>query len=151
MKELRVQPIMNGTVIDHITPGKALKVLHILGLPKPESTSTISVAINVPGKTCKKDIVKIEDRELESSEVDRIALIAPNATINIIRNYDVVEKHRVNIPEELIGIVRCSNPTCVTNSTEPVQHRFTVVSKNPLRVKCQYCLREPADIENHIL
>lgn len=93
MKDFRIQPIRNGTVIDHITPGKAVAVLEILGLPAPGSASVISVAINVSSaKQELKDVVKIEDRELEASELARIREIAPQATISIVRNFEVAEK-----------------------------------------------------------
>ncbi len=151
MKELKVQPIKNGTVIDHIEAGNAVKVLHILGIPKT-SSSSVSVAMNVRSKLGKKDIVKVENRELDPNEVDKIALIAPKATINIIRNYEVAEKYRVQLPDEIIGIVRCSNPTCVSNSKkEPVSTRFIVVEKDPPRIKCYYCEREPDDIADRII
>ncbi len=150
MKELKIQPIKNGTVIDHITAGNAVKVLHILGIPK-SSSSTVSVAMNVNSKYGKKDIVKVENRELDPYEVDKIALIAPKATINIIRDYEVAEKYKVKLPEEVIGIVRCSNPTCVSNSREPVKSRFIVLKKDPIQIKCYYCEREPEDIAERII
>jgi len=150
MKELKIPLIKDGTVIDHITAGNAVKVLHILGIPK-KTTYVVSVAMNVKSKFGKKDIVKVENRELDPSEVDKIALIAPKATINIIRDYDVAEKHRVNLPDEIKGIVCCSNPTCVSNSKEPVKSRFKVISKDPLRIKCYYCEREPEDISERII
>ncbi|HDN50876.1 MAG TPA: aspartate carbamoyltransferase regulatory subunit [Thermoplasmatales archaeon] len=150
MKELKIQPIKDGTVIDHITPGKALTVLKILGTTGEEGDSVISVAINVSGKSGKKDIVKIENRELDPKEVDKIALVAPNATINIIRNYEVAEKHRVSVPDEIIGIVECSNPNCISNTNEPVETKFIVKSRHPLRIRCYYCEREPEDIPSHI-
>ena len=150
MKELKIQPIKNGTVIDHITAGNAVKVLRILGIPK-SSTSIVSVAINVRSKYGKKDIVKVENRELDPHEVDKIALIAPKATINIIRDYEVTEKYRVKLPDEIIGIVRCSNPTCVSNSREPIKPRFIVKNKDPLVIKCYYCEREPEDIADRII
>lgn len=150
MKELKIQPIKNGTVIDHITAGNAVKVLHILGIPKTFS-SIVSVAINVKSRLGKKDIVKVENRELDPHEVDKIALIAPKATINIIRNYEVVEKHRVQLPDAIAGIVQCSNPTCVSNSNEPVISRFIVVNKDPPRIRCYYCEREPEDIAERII
>jgi aspartate carbamoyltransferase regulatory subunit len=150
MKELKIQPIKNGTVIDHIRSGTALKVLHILGIPKGHN-SIISVVMNVNGKHGKKDIVKIENRELDTREVDKISLIAPKATINIIRDYDVKKKHRVKLPKEIIGIVKCSNPTCVTNSNEPIETRFEVISDDPPRIKCYYCEREPDDIAERII
>ncbi len=150
MKELKVTPIKDGTVIDHITPGHALKVLHVLKIP--ESTSSIvSILMNVNGKKGKKDIVKIENRELDPKELDKIALIAPKATINIIREYEVVKKHTVELPNEVVGIAKCSNPTCISNAHEPVQSRFHVVSKDPLRIKCYYCDREPEDIADRII
>jgi aspartate carbamoyltransferase regulatory subunit len=147
---LKIQPIKNGTVIDHITAGNSLKVLHIMGIPR-SSSSIVSVAINVKSKLGKKDIVKVEDRELDPQEVDRIALIAPKATINIIRNYEVAEKYRVNLPDEIHGILKCSNPTCISNSNEPVKSRFLVINRDPLRIKCYYCEREPDDISERII
>jgi aspartate carbamoyltransferase regulatory subunit len=150
VKELKIQPIKDGTVIDHITAGNAVKVLHIMGIPR-SSSSTVSVAMNVKSKMGKKDIVKVEDRELDPQEVDKIALIAPKATINIIRNYEVAEKYRVNLPDEIHGILKCSNPTCISNFNEPVKSRFLVMSRDPLRIKCYYCEREPDDISERII
>jgi len=151
MKELKVQPIKNGTVIDHITPGAALKVLKILDIPEQERDSIVSVVMHVEGKTGKKDIVKIENRELRAEEVDKIALIAPDATINIIRNYEVAEKHRVSIPDEIVGIVTCGNPNCISNAREPVTPRFVVKQRKPLRIQCAYCERELKDISAGLL
>ena len=149
-KELKIPRIKDGTVIDHITPGNAIKVLHILGIPH-SSSAVVSVAMNVRSKMGKKDIVKVENRELDRHEVDKIALIAPKATINIIRDYEVAKKHRVELPDEIIGIVKCSNPTCISNSKEPVKSRFKVISKDPPRIKCYYCEREPEDISERII
>ena len=151
MKELKIQPIKNGTVIDHITPGCALKVLKILKIPEERSHSIVSAVMNVKGKRGKKDIVKIENRELDPHEVDKIALIAPNATINIIRNYEVVEKHKVVVPDEIIGIVKCANPNCISNTKEPIQPKFVVRSRKPLRIQCFYCEREPEDISSRVV
>ncbi len=139
---LKIQKIRNGVVIDHIPSGRALKVLKILGIDEGV-TSTVSVAIHVPSrKGGWKDIVKIEDRELSDEELNRIILVAPRATINIIRDYRVVEKHRVEVPETIEGIVKCINDMCVTNKREPVRTLFTVVSRDPLRIKCVYCESE---------
>jgi len=149
-KELKIPLIKNGTVIDHITAGNAVKVLHILGIPK-SSSSIVSVAMNVKSKIGKKDIVKVENRELDPNEVDKIALIAPKATINFIRDYEVAKKHRVKLPDEILGIVTCSNPTCVSNAREPVKSRFKVISKDPPRIKCYYCEREPEDLADRII
>ena len=139
-KDLKIPRIKNGTVIDHITPGNAVKVLHILGIPRT-SSSVVSVAMNVKSKMGKKDIVKVEDRELNPSEVDKIALIAPRATINIIRDYEVAKKHRVKLGTEVVGLVKCSNPTCISNSKEPVKSRFIIINQDPPQIKCYYCER----------
>lgn len=149
-KELKIPRIKDGTVIDHITAGNAVKVLRILGIPE-KTTSVVSVAINVKSKLGRKDIVKIENRELDPYEVDKIALIAPKATINIIRDYDVAEKYKVELPDEIAGIVSCPNPTCVSNANEPVNTRFRVICKDPPRIKCYYCEREPDDIADRII
>jgi len=136
---LRVSKIRNGTVIDHITNGHALDVVKILGITG-RTGGIVTVAMNVPSKKVGvKDIVKIEGRELNSKEVDKIALLAPHASINIIRDYVVVEKQVVKLPEVLKGIVKCANPACISNSEEPVQPTFYVERKEPLRLKCHYC------------
>jgi len=150
MKELKVTPIKDGTVIDHITPGCALKVLHVLKIPE-STVSVVSILMNVSGKKGKKDIVKIENRELDPKEVNKIALIAPKATINIIRDYEVVKKHTVELPEEVIGLTKCSNPTCISNAREPVESRFHVISKDPVRIRCYFCEREHEDIAAGII
>lgn len=105
--ELKVKPIENGTVIDHITANKALQVLKILGLP--EEGTNVTIAMNVPSRLGLKDIVKIEDRELESSELDKIFLIAPDATINIVKDFEIVYKGQVNVVSELHGLIKCTN------------------------------------------
>ncbi|MEM2428402.1 MAG: aspartate carbamoyltransferase regulatory subunit, partial [Candidatus Bathyarchaeia archaeon] len=108
-KELRVSKIEDGTVIDHITAGYALAVLRIIGLTGKEG-NIISILMNVPSqKLGRKDIVKVENRELREDEVHKIALIAPNATINIIRNYEVVEKNKVKLPKIIKGVIKCAN------------------------------------------
>lgn len=152
MKELKITPIKNGTVIDHIAAGAAVKVLKILGLPREGFASVISVAINVPSKKCGiKDIVKIEDRELDQNEVDKITLVAPNASISIIRNYEVVEKRKIQPPDVVKGIVRCGNPSCISNAKEPVEPMFNVICKNPIRLRCYYCEREVEDISANLI
>jgi len=150
MKPMKIPKIKDGTVIDHIPAGNAIKVLRILGIPE-KTSSIVSVAMNVKSRIGRKDIVKVENRELARDEVDKIALIAPKATINIIRDYEVVEKHQVELPDELIGIVRCSNPTCISNTREPIESRFKVISKDPPRIVCYYCEREPEDIDEKII
>jgi len=138
-KTLRVSKIKNGTVIDHITGGHALDVIKILRITG-RVDGVVTVAINVPSKKLNsKDMVKIEGRELKAEEVDKIALLAPHATINIVRNYKVVEKQRVKLPNVIHGIVKCANPACISNSKEPVQPTFYVDNEDPLRIRCHYC------------
>jgi len=137
--ELRVSKIKDGTVIDHITGGHALDVVKILGITGREK-GTITIAINVPSKRVKtKDIVKIEGRELNPQELHKIALLAPHATINIIRDYKVVEKQDVKLPKVIENIVKCANPACISNSNEPVHSKFYVDGEEPLLLKCHYC------------
>jgi aspartate carbamoyltransferase regulatory subunit len=146
--ELRVSKIRDGTVIDHVPGGQALRVLAILGIDGTGG-ETVSVAMNVPSDDMgAKDIVKVEDRELSQAEVDVISLIAPEATINIVREFDVVEKNRVVRPDEVRGVLRCPNANCITTADEPVASQFEVLQKG---VRCVYCdtlLRE--DIADYI-
>lgn len=147
--ELHVSKIRDGTVIDHVTGGQALNVLSILGIDGSEGLS-VSVGMNVPSdRLGKKDVVKVEDRELSQSEVDVISLIAPEATINIIRDYDVAEKNRVDRPESVVGLLSCPNRNCITDGTnEPVETRFDVVDEG---VRCTYCGTIIRDsLANHI-
>ncbi|MFW9986520.1 MAG: aspartate carbamoyltransferase regulatory subunit [Candidatus Odinarchaeota archaeon] len=138
-KELLVQKIQAGTVIDHITAGYALAVMQILGITGREG-DIISIAMNVQSKRMKKkDIIKVEGREITTEEINRIALVAPNATINIIRDYKIHEKTRITVPDEIIGIVRCQNPSCITNNERGIMSNFQVVDRSPVRLRCGYC------------
>jgi aspartate carbamoyltransferase regulatory subunit len=138
-KELRVSKIKNGTVIDHIRGGYALDVIKILGITGKEK-KVMTIAINVPSKRFGvKDIVKIEGKALDSQEVNRIALVAPHASINIIHDYTVEEKLEVKLPQTIEGIVKCSNPCCISNSDEPAGSKFYVKTEEPLLLKCHYC------------
>jgi aspartate carbamoyltransferase regulatory subunit len=111
-----------------------------LGLPSHETAVTI--AMNVKSSQMgAKDIVKIEGRELESRELDKIALIAPNATINIVREYEIVEKGQVKLLNNVKGILKCPNPNCITNTAEPVISKFYVINTEPLMLRCYYCER----------
>jgi len=138
--KLRVRKIRNGTVIDHIPAGLALDVLKILNITGKEGV-VVAVVMNVDSKKLgKKDIVKIEDVYLDEKTVNKIALIAPSATINIVKEYNVVSKRRVEIPPKVRGILKCINPNCITNQPrEPIESSFTVISRKPLVIKCDYC------------
>jgi len=145
---LLVSKIKDGTVIDHITTGHALDVVRILGITG-RTNGVVLIAMNVASKQLeKKDIVKVEGREIEPEEVDKIALLAPHASINIVRNYKVIEKKQVKLPSIIRGIVRCGNPACISNSNEPVQPMFYVESSEPLMIRCHYCgyIMEKQDI-----
>jgi aspartate carbamoyltransferase regulatory subunit len=138
-QELYVRKIKDGSVIDHITPGYALEVLMILGIDGKDG-EVVSAAINVQSERHhNKDIVKIQNRELKPAEVDKIALIAPNATINIIRNYAVVSKKVVELPPTIRGMMKCDNPSCISNSREPVETQFGVEQRHPARLRCYFC------------
>jgi len=140
--ELHVRKIREGTVIDHIPAGRALEVLKILNVTG-RGDKPVSLVMNVPSKKMgKKDIVKLEERELSIEEIDKISLIAPNASINIIRNYDVFRKENVKLPSILKSVLVCANRSCITNSErEPVKSTFFVESETPPRLRCYYCQR----------
>ncbi len=134
--ELRVSKIRDGTVIDHVRGGQALNVLAILDIDGTRGEE-VSVGMNVPSdRFARKDIVKVEGRELSQDEVDVLSLIAPDATINIVREYEVVGKHRVERPETVDGVLSCPNPGCITTGDEPVTSRFEVLEDG---VRCVYC------------
>jgi len=138
MKHLKVDPIKEGTVIDHIPANRGLQVLSII---KPDNKAVVTMGINFSSKKYgRKDILKIEDRELTASEVNSIALVAPNANVIIIRNFEVVSKTAVQIPDIIKNSARCGNPKCVTNAEES-STRFTTVSRSPVRLRCDYCER----------
>ncbi|MHA1917396.1 MAG: aspartate carbamoyltransferase regulatory subunit [Candidatus Ranarchaeia archaeon] len=138
---LKIQKIKAGSVIDHITAGKALAVLQILKISGNEPNS-VSILMNVPSKTFKKkDLLKIENRELTQMEVNQISLISSSATINIIRDYKVAKKMIVKPPKEITGIVPCENPSCITNSNEPADPTFSIQETEPIILKCNYCGR----------
>lgn len=146
--ELKVSKIKDGTVIDHIRGGYALDVVKILGITGKEKR-VMTITINVPSKRFGvKDIVKIEGKALNSQEVNRIALAAPHASINIVRNYAVVEKLEVKLPSVIEGIIECVNPCCISNSDEPINSKFYLKTKEPLLLKCHYCgvTLEQADV-----
>jgi aspartate carbamoyltransferase regulatory subunit len=139
--ELMVRRIKEGTVIDHIDEGKGLQVLNALGIDGKDG-SLITIALNVPsGKFKKKDIIKVENKFLKDDDTNKLAVIVPNATINIIKNYKLVEKRRVALPNEVDRIFRCSNPDCITNSTEHIESVMDVIDKEGRVLKCRYCSR----------
>tara|TARA_B100000941_G_C28424510_1_gene510669 strand:+ start:459 stop:917 length:459 start_codon:yes stop_codon:yes gene_type:complete len=138
---LKVQPIRNGTVIDHIEAGRGKQVLAILQLEN--SGTTISLLINVQSKKQKrKDIIKIEDRELDENKIEKLALISPNARVNIIRNYSVADKKEIDIPDLIKNIVKCPNENCISNNERGAISKFNLLDKEIMLVQCTYCGRK---------
>ena len=136
-KQLIVSAIRNGTVIDHIPAKVLFKVISILGLDRIDSQITFGT--NLESKRLgTKAIIKIADKFFLDEEIDKIALVAPQAKLNIIRDFNVVEKREVEVPDSITGIVKCVNPKCITNY-ESVTTRFTVISKETVELKCHYC------------
>lgn len=139
-KERLVAAIENGTVIDHIPAEKTYAVATLLGLQKLQTPVTIGY--NYPSKKLgKKGIIKIEDKFFTDEEISRLSVVAPNVVLNVIRDYEVVEKKKVVTPDTLKGIVRCNNPKCITNN-EPINTIFHVIDKNSGIIKCHYCDKE---------
>ena len=137
-KHLKVSAIKNGTVLDHIPADQLFKVIDILGLNS--ISNQITFGTNLDSKLLgKKAIIKISDRYFENDEINRVALIAPQAKINIIHNFAVVEKRELSIPSTIKGIVKCMNPVCVTNH-QPIETVFTTIcDKQELQLLCHYC------------
>ena len=146
-KELQVAALENGTAIDHIPPSQLFKVAKLLGLENMNNTITIGNNFHSNKMGC-KGVIKISDKFFCDEEINRIAIVAPNVKLNIIRDYEVVEKREVKLPDELRGIVKCANPKCITNN-EPMPTLFHVVDKENCVIKCHYCEKEQTreDIE----
>ena len=138
-KEMAVAALKNGIVIDHIPCASLFKVVNLLGIEKMENNVTIGNNFD-SGSMGKKGFIKIADVELPEETLNRIAVIAPNAVINIIRDYEVVNKHSVVLPENLIGIVKCNNPKCISNN-EPMRTHFRVIDRATTTLRCHYCER----------
>jgi aspartate carbamoyltransferase regulatory subunit len=137
--ERKIPAIKDGSVIDHIPSRDTFRIIRILD--PQEFTHPITVTLNLESKKIgKKGVIKIDNRFLTKKEVNKIAILAPSATVSIIKNYKIKEKIAVKIPKELVGIINCSNPMCVTNR-EKVDTKFKVIRDDPLEVKCLYCER----------
>lgn len=136
-REYKVYRIDNGTVIDHIPHWNAIKVVDLLGLRNSKNLVTLGIGLD-SGKLGQKDLLKIENRELSEAEIQKLALVAPQASINLIRNGERVEKKTVSLPERIDGLVRCSNSGCITRH-EHVPTRFETVERTPIQLRCYYC------------
>src|SRR5690554_5542519 len=136
-KQLQVSAIQDGTVIDHIPAASLFYVISILGLDQTRNQVTFGANFD-SHKLGKKAIIKVSNKFFETDEINKIALVAPHAKLNIIRDYEVVEKRDVTIPNEVVGIARCFNPKCITNN-ESIITKFSVQDKVDLALKCHYC------------
>jgi aspartate carbamoyltransferase regulatory subunit len=137
--ELNVSAIRDGTVIDHIRNESTFKVAEILNLM--HEGRMVLIGVNLPsGRLGRKGLVKVEDREVTPQEANKIALIAPEATLNIIKDYRVVEKRKVELPQAVEGFVRCINPSCVSNQ-QSIESSFDVIGAAPPTLRCVYCER----------
>lgn len=139
-KERLVAAIEKGTVIDHIPSEKTYEVANILGLQNLKTIVTIGYNY-LSKKIGHKGIIKVENKFFTDEEISRLSVVAPNIVLNIIRNYEVVEKKKVETPDELKGIIKCNNPKCITNN-EPMKTVFNVIDKENGIIKCHYCDKE---------
>lgn len=137
---LQVAAIKNGTVIDHIPADKLFTVVNLLKLQK--TTQSITIGNNFASQRLgKKGFIKVADRFFSDEEISRLSVVAPNVILNIIKDYEIVEKKQVVMPDELRGIVKCPNPKCITNN-EPMTTIFHVTDKENGILKCHYCEKE---------
>ncbi|MBR4434178.1 MAG: aspartate carbamoyltransferase regulatory subunit [Bacteroidaceae bacterium] len=139
-EELLVAALKNGTVIDHIPSELVFKLIDLLDLQNEKSSVTIGYNLESE-KIGRKGIIKVADRFFSDEEISRLSVTAPNVVLNIIHDYEVVEKKTVVIPDELHGIVRCPNPKCISNN-EPMKSFFHVINKEERLLKCHYCEKE---------
>ncbi|MBP7462473.1 MAG: aspartate carbamoyltransferase regulatory subunit [Candidatus Delongbacteria bacterium] len=147
-KTIRVSKLKNGTVIDHLKAGTAFKTLKVLGIGED---CVLSIGMNFDsGKYGKKDIIKIENYTLSSNQLNKIAIISPYATYCIVKDYQVIQKEKVRLPDILENIVRCNNPRCIT-CQEKVNTRFYVLKKDPIQLKCHYCEKRMDEMELELI
>ena len=139
-KKMLVAAIENGTVIDHIPTDKTFQVVNLLGLKDVQTP--VTVGYNYPSEKVKiKGIIKVSNKFFTDDEISRLSVVAPKVVLNIIKNYEVVEKKTVETPDELHGIIKCNNPVCITNN-EPMTTIFHIVDKEKGICKCHYCDKE---------
>ena len=144
-RELVVSAIENGTVIDHIPGGEVYKVVKILNLDMYEDEVLIGTNLSSK-KYGKKGIIKVKNKFFAETDVNKVALIAPNATLIIIKDYEVVEKRHLSIPDTIKQIVKCINPNCITNIEDNIETNFRVVDNEPLKLQCHYCEKTMTNI-----
>lgn len=135
--EMFVRALKNGTVIDHIPSDKLFAVVSLLHLDKLRNRIIIGFNLNSE-KIGKKSIIKVSDKYFSSEELNQLSVLAPNVTLNIIKEYEIIEKYKVEMPDELNGIIKCANPKCITNN-EPMTTRFKIIDKQKGIIRCLYC------------
>ncbi len=137
---LQVSALCNGTVIDHIPADKLFAVVNLLDIPT--MSNNVTIGYNLESKKLgKKGLIKIADRFFTDDEINKISVIAPNVVLNTIRNYNVVEKREVKMPDEIHNIIKCNNLNCITNN-EPMETHFYVANRDTHTLKCRYCEKE---------
>lgn len=137
---LQVSALCNGTVIDHIPADKLFAVVNLLNIPMMGNNVTIGYNLESK-KLGKKGLIKISDRFFTDDEVNKISVVAPNVVLNTIRDYNVVEKREVRMPDEIHNIIKCNNLNCITNN-EPMATHFYVANRDTHTLKCRYCEKE---------
>lgn len=146
-QEFKVKKIEKGIVIDHIKQGQSINILKVLKIDEKHGTPVLVLMFVSSSTFGKKDIIKIEDIILKKKDISIISLLAPDATINVVRDYAVIEKYRVELPREIEGIIKCPNPGCITNTNEPAAPKFSVEhvehegkgKENQVELRCLYC------------
>lgn len=147
-QKMQVSALRSGTVIDHLGPSTAFKALKILGVA---ADATVLIGVNLDSsKHGRKDILKLEGRELTDDEMNKVALLSSHATFSIIRDFEVVKKFRPTLPESVEGLIRCMNPACITQDPR-VTGRFLVIGKEPLKLRCYFCERSLRENEVEFL
>ena len=137
---LQVSALCNGTVIDHIPADKLFAVVNLLNIPTMNNNVTIGYNLESK-KLGKKGLIKISDRFFTDDEINKISVVAPNVVLNTIRDYNVVEKREVKMPDEIHNIIKCNNLNCITNN-EPMETHFYVANRDTHTLKCCYCEKE---------
>jgi aspartate carbamoyltransferase regulatory subunit len=139
-KSIKVSALRQGTVVDHLKKGTGIRAIQVLGLQY--ESGTVTIGLNLESQTYgSKDLIKIENKELTKAEINKIALLSPDATFSIIRDYQVVEKRFPELPDTIEGLVKCNNPACVTNAYSDVTKKFSVIQKKPVKLRCFFCER----------
>ena len=140
-KQIKIEAIERGVAIDHIPAGQALNIIDILNL-REDKNCIISIGMNLASKKMgKKDVIKVENKFIYKTDLEKISLVAPQATISFIKNFKVGEKIRVHVPDVVHGLIKCKHPNCITNH-EKIKTRFYLVKEKPLEFKCHYCERK---------